>query len=80
MDLLYKGCKKTGPFLNGTGQCNFSGQRDRQSFLSRDKGTTEQNFLHCPGTKYREVTQKNKRKTLELGTSTFDVLLMDSKF
>ena len=27
---------------NGTGQCNFSGQRERSSFISRDKGTTGQ--------------------------------------
>ena len=27
---------------NVTGQCNFSGQRDRQTFLSRDKGTMGQ--------------------------------------
>ena len=27
---------------NGTGQCNFSGHRDRQNFLSPDKGTTGQ--------------------------------------
>ena len=27
---------------NGTGQCNFSGQRDRSSFIVMDKGTTGQ--------------------------------------
>ena len=45
---------------NGTGQSNFSVQRDRQKFLSRDKGTIGQNFLHCPGTK----RQRDKLKIL----------------
>ena len=53
---MFVGARAPGRVSNGTGQCNFSGQRDRQNFfvpgqrdngtevpsLARDKGTTGQ--------------------------------------
>ena len=38
-------------FPTGQDSATFRDSRTGKTFLSRDKGTKGQNFLHCPGTK-----------------------------
>jgi hypothetical protein len=62
---------------NGTGQCNFSGQRDRNSFLvpgQRDNGTSSKSchgterdgiLTACPVPSRDVPRDRNERKSVE---------------
>ena len=57
-------------FPTGRDSATFQDSGTGKTFLYRDKGTTGQKFLHCPGTK----GQLDKFKILPQGRK-FDVLL-----
>ena len=57
--ILTKNSLKLG-FPTGRDSATFRDSRTGKTFLSRDKGTPGQKFLHCPGTK----GQRDKLKIL----------------
>ena len=57
--LLHSGMITLG-FPTGRDSATFRDSGTAKTFLSRDKGTTGQKFLHCPGTK----GQRDKLKIL----------------